>query len=43
VSTGRKYSKGEIGKLRIAEDFLPAPHKLVPRVDRLHDSRRSSG
>jgi predicted DNA binding CopG/RHH family protein len=41
----RKYSKGEIGKLRIIEDFLPAPDELVPREDNvkvtLSLSRRS--
>jgi len=29
----RKYSAGEIGRLRIVEDFLPAPDELVPRED----------
>jgi hypothetical protein len=29
----RKYSKGRIGKLRVVEDFLPAPDELVPRED----------
>jgi hypothetical protein len=24
-----EYSKGEIGRLRIVEDFLPSPDKLV--------------
>ena len=24
-----KYSKGEIGRLRIVEDFLPSPDRLV--------------
>ncbi|MGH6826686.1 hypothetical protein [Methyloceanibacter sp.] len=41
----RKYSKGEIGTLRIVEDFLPAPDELVPREDNvkvtLSLSRRS--
>jgi predicted DNA binding CopG/RHH family protein len=41
----RSYSKGEIGKLRIVEDFLPAPEDLVPREDNvkvtLSLSRRS--
>jgi predicted DNA binding CopG/RHH family protein len=41
----RKYSKGEIGKLRIVEDFLPAPGELVSREDNvkvtLSLSRRS--
>jgi predicted DNA binding CopG/RHH family protein len=41
----RKYSDGEIGKLRIVEDFLPAPDELVPREDNvkvtLSLSRRS--
>jgi hypothetical protein len=26
-----KYSKGEIGRVRIVEDFLPSPDKLVLR------------
>lgn len=29
----RRYSAGEIGRLRIVEDFLPAPDELVPRED----------
>ena len=29
----RKYSEGEIGDLRIVEDFLPAPDQLVLRED----------
>lgn len=41
----RRYSDGEIGKLRIVEDFLPAPDELVPREDNvkvtLSLSRRS--
>jgi hypothetical protein len=24
-----KYSKGEIGRVRIVEDFLPSPDRLV--------------
>ena len=28
-----KYSKGEIGDVRVVEDFLPAPDKLVLRED----------
>jgi hypothetical protein len=28
-----KYSKGEIGRLRIIENFLPAPDRLVLRED----------
>ena len=28
-----KYSKGEIGRVRIVEDFLPSPDKLVFRED----------
>jgi hypothetical protein len=28
--TGR-YSKGEIGRVRVVEDFLPSPDRLVPR------------
>jgi hypothetical protein len=26
-----KYSKGEIGRVRIVEDFLPSPDRLVLR------------
>jgi predicted DNA binding CopG/RHH family protein len=29
----RRYSEGEIGDLRIVEDFLPAPSQLVLRED----------
>jgi predicted DNA binding CopG/RHH family protein len=29
----RKYSEGEIGEVRIVEDFLPAPDQLVLRED----------
>ena len=28
-----KYSKGEIGRVRIVEDFLPSPDRLVMRED----------
>ena len=28
-----KYSKGEIGKVRVMKDFLPSPDQLVPRDD----------
>ena len=28
-----KYGKGEIGRVRIVEDFLPSPDKLVLRED----------
>jgi hypothetical protein len=28
-----KYSKGEIGRVRIIEDFLPSPDRLVLRED----------
>jgi len=28
-----KYSRGEIGEVRIIEDFLPSPDKLVLRED----------
>ena len=28
-----KYSAGEIGRVRVVEDFLPAPEALVPRDD----------
>jgi hypothetical protein len=40
-----KYTGGEIGRLRVVEDFLPAPDALVPREDNvkvtLSLSRRS--
>lgn len=40
-----KYSAGEIGRLRVIEDFLPSPDALVPREDQvkvtLSLSRRS--
>jgi predicted DNA binding CopG/RHH family protein len=28
-----KYAKGEIGRVRVVDDFLPAPEQLVPRED----------
>ncbi len=28
-----RYSKGEIGKVRVVKDFLPSPDQLVPRED----------
>src|SRR5260370_41821407 len=28
-----KYSKGEVGRVRIVEDFLPSPDRLVLRED----------
>ena len=28
-----KYSKGEIGRVRIVEDFLPSPDRLVLLTD----------
>jgi hypothetical protein len=28
-----KYSKGEIGRVRIVEDFLPPPDRLALRED----------
>jgi predicted DNA binding CopG/RHH family protein len=40
-----KYSAGEIGRVRVVEDFLPAPDALVPREENvkvtLSLSRRS--
>jgi hypothetical protein len=30
-----KYSKGEIGRVRIVEDFLPSPDRLVLHEDNL--------
>jgi predicted DNA binding CopG/RHH family protein len=44
-SDGRKikYSAGEIGRVRVVEDFLPAPDALVPREENVKVtlSRRS--
>lgn len=41
----RKYTRGEIGKVRVIEDFLPPPNELVLRDDNvkvtLSLSRRS--
>lgn len=28
-----RYTAGEIGRVRVIEDFLPAPAELVPRED----------
>lgn len=28
-----KYSAGEIGRVRVIDDFLPSPDALVPRED----------
>jgi predicted DNA binding CopG/RHH family protein len=40
-----KYTTGEIGRFRIVDNFLPAPHELVAREDNvkvtLSLSRRS--
>ena len=40
-----RYTAGEIGRVRVIEDFLPAPAALVPREDNvkvtLSLSRRS--
>ena len=40
-----RYTTGEIGRLKVIEDFLPAPADLVPREDNvkvtLSLSRRS--
>ena len=40
-----RYSKGEIGRVRVVEDFLPSPDALVPREENvkvtLSLSRRS--
>ena len=40
-----KYSTGEIGRVRVLKDFLPAPEALVPREENvkvtLSLSRRS--
>jgi predicted DNA binding CopG/RHH family protein len=40
-----KYTTGEIGRVRVIEDFLPPPDRLIPREDNvkvtLSLSRRS--
>ncbi len=40
-----RYTAGEIGRVRVVDDFLPPPHALVPREDNvkvtLSLSRRS--
>jgi len=40
-----KYTAGEIGRVRVIEDFLPSPDRLVPREENvkvtLSLSRRS--
>jgi hypothetical protein len=45
ASRSFKYSAGEIGRVRVVEDFLPLPDDLVPREDNvkvtLSLSRRS--
>lgn len=28
-----RYTQGEIGRLRVIDDFLPSPDKLVPREE----------
>jgi hypothetical protein len=33
------YSKGEIGHVRVVEDFLPPPDKLVLREDNVENYR----
>jgi hypothetical protein len=30
-----RYTAGEIGRVRVIEDFLPAPADLVPREDNI--------
>jgi predicted DNA binding CopG/RHH family protein len=30
-----KYTAGEIGRVRVVEDFLPPPDALVPREDNI--------
>jgi predicted DNA binding CopG/RHH family protein len=44
-SRSARYSAGDIGRVRVIEDFLPAPDDLVPREDNvkvtLSLSRRS--
>jgi hypothetical protein len=34
-----KYSKSEIGRVRIVEDFLPSPDKLVSLTDAVRRRR----
>lgn len=40
-----KYTAGEIGRVRVIEDFLPAPDALVPIMPRVrsHLPVRSAG
>jgi hypothetical protein len=35
-----KYSKGEIGRVRIVEDFLPSPDRLVLTDEQVGEVRR---
>ena len=39
-----KYSKGEIGRVRVVEDFLPSPDRLVVLTDeQVEEVRRRRG
>jgi hypothetical protein len=35
-----KYSRGEIGRVRIVEDFLPFPDRLVLREEKDRGTKR---
>jgi hypothetical protein len=41
MSKRAQYTKGEIGRLRIVEDFLPAPDELVPRGGKTKSARKN--
>ena len=34
---GIKYTQGEIGKVKVVEDFLPSPDELVLREENVKD------
>jgi hypothetical protein len=36
-----KYTVGEIGRLRVIEDFLPSPDPLLPREENLREGTSS--
>ena len=36
-----KYTASEIGRVRVVEDFLPAPEALVPREENYSTSSRA--
>jgi hypothetical protein len=37
-----KYSRGEIGRVRVVDDFLPSPDRLVLREDNVKVTLSSS-